>query len=257
MLVLLPASESKRSVSSGTPLDPAALSFPTLAPTRAAVLDALVRVSADADGPARLGVPPGRADAVRANLSIAAATAAPAGEVYIGGVYDSLGFDDLDVAARRRASTWVVVVSALWGAVRLGDRIAPYRLNMCGRLPGLDHLPQVWRQPLDGVLPTAAGRGLIVDCRAAEYATAWRPNPELAARTVVVKARRPDGSGRGAAGQEAKRTHGRVVREIVTDGIDPRRPGDLADALATSFDVALRPPSGPRPWQLDVTVPPR
>ena len=134
-------------------------------------------VSAAADGPARLGVPSGRADAVRANVSIATMAAAPAGEVYTGGVYDALGFGELDRAARRRASSWVVVVSALWGAVRLGDRIAPYRLNMCGRLPGLGHLPEVWRAPLDGELPRAAGEGLIVDSEPAEYATAWRRRP--------------------------------------------------------------------------------
>jgi cytoplasmic iron level regulating protein YaaA (DUF328/UPF0246 family) len=258
VLVLLPASESKRPVTSGATFDPTALSFPSLAPTRREVLEALVSVSATADGPARLDVPPGRADAVRANLLIAGSPAAPAGALYAGGVYDALEFAELDPAARRRASRWVVIISALWGAVRCGDRIAPYRLNMCGRLPGLGHLPDVWRAPLAGVLPQAAGRGLIVDCRAAEYATAWRPTGELADRTVVVKARRADGSGRGAAGHDAKRTHGLLVRRIVADAIDPRRPEELAAAVAAHFAVELRPATGVgRPWQLDVTVPPR
>jgi cytoplasmic iron level regulating protein YaaA (DUF328/UPF0246 family) len=151
-----------------------------------------------------------------------------------------------------------VIVSALWGAVRCTDRIATYRLDMCGRLPDLGHLPDVWRAPLAGVLPRLAGAGLIVDCRAAEYATAWRPTGDLAARTVVVKARRADGSGRGAAGQDAKRTHGLLVRRIVADAIDPRRPDELASALAAHFTVELGAPAGAgRPWQLDVTVPPR
>ena len=74
------------------------------------------------------------------------------------------------------------------GAVRLGNRIPPYRLNMCGRIPGLAHLPDVWRGPLAEVLPAAARRGIVVDCRSPEYATtAWRPTGELAERTVLVK----------------------------------------------------------------------
>ncbi len=258
MLVLLPASESKRVVAAGRAFVPAALSFPALAPTRQAVLDALAVVSAADDGPARLAVPVGRADDVRANLRIADGPVGPAGTVYSGGVYDALAFDDLDAPARRRAGRWVVVVSALWGAVRLADHIPRYRLNMCGRLPGLDHLPDVWRPPLAAVLPQAAGRRLVVDFRAAEYATAWRPTGELAERTVIVKARRADGSGRGAAGQDAKRTHGLVVRRIVTDAVDPGRPEELAAALASHFDVELQPAAGAgRPRQLDVTVPPR
>ena len=81
----------------------------------------------------------------------------------------------------------IVVVSALWGAVRLGDRIPAYRLDMCGRLPGLAHLTDVWKGPLGEVLPAAARRGVVVDCRSSEYATAWRPTGALAERTVVVK----------------------------------------------------------------------
>jgi cytoplasmic iron level regulating protein YaaA (DUF328/UPF0246 family) len=257
VLVLLTASESKRVPAAGRAFDAGALSFPALTPTRQAVLGALVTVSAAADGPARLAVPAGRVDDVRANLDIADAPVASAGEVYSGGVYDALDASGLDPAARRRAGRWVVVVSALWGAVRLGDPIPRYRLNMCGRLPGLD-LPDVWRGPLAGVLPPAAGRRLIVDCRTGEYATAWRPRGALAERTVIVKARRADGSGRGAAGQDAKRTHGLVVRRIVTDALDPRWPEELAAALALHFDVELRPPTGDgRPRQLDVIVPPR
>ena len=135
---------------------------------------------------------------VRANTGLRDAPAAPADAVYDGALYRAIGLDGLDGPSRARARAWIVVVSALWGAVRLGDRIAPYRLNLCGRLPNLGHLPQVWQTPLAAVLPAAAGDGLIVDCRQAEYLTAWRPTGELAERTVAVKAVRDLGSGRGA-----------------------------------------------------------
>lgn len=258
MLVLIPASDTKKSVRRGKPLDPAALSFPPLAPTRAAVLEALVEVSAEPDATHRLSESASLSEVVRRNVALRDAPTAAAETVYSGVLYDALGLADLDPASRRRARSWIVVISALWGAVRLGDRIPTYRLNMCGRLPDLADLPTVWRGPLDDVLPSAARRGVVVDCRSAEYATAWRPTAALAERTVVMKVFRDRDRKRGAASHNAKRTRGLVVRRIVTDAIDPRRPEGLADALSEHFEVDLRPPdrSG-QTWALHVVDPGR
>jgi cytoplasmic iron level regulating protein YaaA (DUF328/UPF0246 family) len=253
VLILLPASESKHEVSRGKRLDLDRLSFPPLAPTRAAVLDALIEVSAEPDATDRVCVPASMRDVVRRNLVLRDAPTAAVESVYSGVLYDALGLDELDVAARRRARSWIVIISALWGAVRPGDRIPPYRLNMCGRLPGLAHLPQVWREPLGDVLPSAADRGVIVDCRQAEFATAWRPAGTLAERTVTVKVLRNLDTKRGAGAHSAKHTQGLVVRRIVTDGIDPDRPEELADALAGHFDVeVVEPDRAGRAWRLDV-----
>jgi uncharacterized protein len=253
VLILLPPSETKAPVRRGKPLELAGLSFPPLAPTRAAVLDALVEVSAQPDATRRLGVPASLDGVVRRNVALRDAPTAAVEKVYAGVLYDALGLDDLDPASRRRARAWIVVISALWGAVRLGDRIPPYRLNMCGRLPGLAHLTNVWRGPLSDVLPAAARQGVVVDCRSAEYATAWRPAGAIAERTVVVKVFRDRNGKRGAVTHDAKRTRGLVVRRIVTGALDPRRPEELAEALAEHFAVELRRPerSGQR-WELHV-----
>jgi hypothetical protein len=128
---------------------------------------------------------------------------------------------------------------------------------MCGRLPGLPHLPQLWREPLQGVLPAAAGKGLVVDCRSAEFQDAWRPSGELAERTVLVRVLRSTGDGRGAASYGAKRTRGLVARQIARDGLNPRRPDQLAEGLSATFEVELHPPSNRRDatWELLVTEP--
>ena len=253
MLILLPASESKHEVSRGKPLDLDRLSFPPLAPTRAAVLDALIEVSAEPDATDRVCVPASMRDAVRRNLVLRDAATAPVESVYSGVLYDAIGLDDLDPPAQRKARERIVIISALWGALRPGDRIPPYRLNMCGRLPGLAHLPRVWREPLGDVLPAAADEGVIVDCRQAEFATAWRPAGTLAERTVTVKVLRDLATKRGAGAHNAKHTQGHVVRRIITDAIDPDRPEDLADALAHHFEVELAEPDRPgRAWRLDV-----
>lgn len=234
-----------------------ALSFPALGPTRAAVLDALVAVSAEPDALRRLGAPPVARDVVDAHVRLLDAPAAPVATLYSGVLFDALGLSTLDAASRRRARSWIVVISALWGALRVGDRVPPYRLNMCGRLPGLAHLPDVWREPLDDALPAAAPRGVVVDCRVAEYATAWRPSGALAARTVVVKVVRADDPTRGESSHASKRVRGLLVRQLVTDAIDPPGPEDLPAALAAHFDVDLRRTARHGgTWELRVVAPP-
>jgi cytoplasmic iron level regulating protein YaaA (DUF328/UPF0246 family) len=255
VLILLPASDTKAPVGRGEPVDLASLSFPQLTPTRATVLEALIDVSAAPDATRRLSERSTMGAVVRGNVELRHAPSAAVEAVYSGVLYEGLGLADLDPASRRRARSWIVVISALWGAVRLADRIPSYRLNMCGRLPGLAHLTDVWRGPLAGVLPPVARRGMLVDCRSAEYATAWRPTGALAERTVVIKARNQDGT-RGAAGHSAKLTRGLVVRRIVTDAVDPRHPEELAEALSSHFEVDVgRPDRAGRAWELNVLEP--
>ena len=107
MFILLPASQTKTSVRRGKPLDPSGLSFAPLAPTRAAVLDALVDVSAEPDAMRRLGVPASLTALVRGNVDLRDAPTAAAETVYSGVLYDALGLADLDPrrgAGRARGS---------------------------------------------------------------------------------------------------------------------------------------------------------
>jgi cytoplasmic iron level regulating protein YaaA (DUF328/UPF0246 family) len=253
VLILLPASDAKHQIESKVAFDLAGLSFAALGPTRERVLDALVEASAAPDAMRRLGVPASRREVLQQHRDLSTAPAAPVEDVYAGVLHEAAGLATLDAAARRLARNRVVIVSALWGAVRPGDRIPEYRLDMCGRLPGLEHLPDVWRPGLGDVLPRAAGRGLLVDCRSAEYATAWRPQGPLAERTVVLRVMREDDRTRGAGSHHAKRTRGLVVRRILVDALDPRRPEDLAEALSAYFHVELHPPdAGGTPSELRI-----
>jgi uncharacterized protein len=256
VLILLPPSESKAEVARGKPLDLASLSFPELTATRTAVLAGLIEASGKPDAMERLGVGPSLREVVAANVHLRAAPTAVAERIYTGVLYDALAASDLDTASRRRARARIVVISALWGAVGLGDRIPPYRLNLCGRLPGLGHLPQVWQAPLAQVLPERAHKGVVVDCRSAEYVTAWRPSGSVAERTVTVKIVRERHGQRSAVSHNAKHTRGLVARRLVLDAADPRRPEELAEVLAPHFDVTLVDPGRPgRPWALQVVEP--
>ena len=79
-------------------------------------------------GPARRERQPHRGD--RPQHAPGLLPAVTAAELYTGVLYDALDLPSLDPVARRRAGRWLVVVSALYGALRPGDKVAPYRLSM-------------------------------------------------------------------------------------------------------------------------------
>ncbi|KGN38993.1 YaaA family protein [Knoellia subterranea] len=245
MLILLPPSESKANRRRGKPVDPATWSFPELTETRALVAKHLREVSQSPTATTDLGVSPGLADEVARNLELDVAPATPAAEVYTGVLYDALGLSTLDSAARRRANQWLVIVSALHGAVRPKDRITAYRLSMDVNLPGLGPVAAAWRPVLADVLTSAAGREVVVDCRSSTYAAAWTPTGDVASRWVQVRV--------PGASHMAKHTRGLVARHLCLRGERARTPEKLATIVAEAFDVALTPPARPgKAWVLDV-----
>lgn len=262
MLVLLPPSETKaHPPTRGAPLDLDTLSFPSLTPQRERVLDALVRL---ANGPrARamsvLGLAPGLSDEVDRDAALREAPTVRAGALYTGVLYDALDLASLPGSARRRATTQLVVVSALFGALRLSDRVPAYRLSAGTTLPRIGPLGGAWREPLGEALPEAAGRGLVLDLRSSAYAALWRPSGELAERTVTVRVLhervRGDRTSRAVVSHFNKATKGRLVRALLESADRPRDADELAD-LWTGQDrvVELAPAQVGRPRVMDVVV---
>ena len=247
MLVLLPPSESKHGRSRGAALDIDRLSFPTLGATREAVLDAVARVSARPDAASVLGVSPNLTDDIARNTRLRTAPATPVAQLYTGVLYDALDLASLCPAAQRRARRWIVVQSAAFGALRLGDKVPPYRLSMSVNLPGLGPLAGLWRGPLDDQLTAAAGRRLVVDCRSSTYAAAWTPRGPVARRWVRIEV--------PGATHGAKHTRGLVTRALCDLPDEPTTPGVLQEALRSTFETELvEPATAARPWSLMVTA---
>lgn len=224
------------------------LSFPQLNSVREEVARALVEVGGRVEGARLLGLPQTLADQVDANTRLERAPAVPTGQLYTGVLYDALELPSLTGPARARATRWIVVVSALYGALRLRDSVAPYRLAMGTSVPGLPSLAQLWRAPMGEALSAAAGSGVIVDGRSSDYVAAWRPVGEQAKRWVHIAV--------PGATHGAKHTRGLVARAICLRGIDARTPSALAAGLAEDFDVELdKPVRGGAPWTLHVHPP--
>ncbi|MEV4757225.1 peroxide stress protein YaaA [Micromonospora sp. NPDC049559] len=262
MLVLLPPSEGKAAAGSGAALDLARLSLPELTPARERVLESLVGLCAEPDGErARelLGLSPGQGEEVARNARLTRAPALPAGRLYTGVLYDALDLPTLAPAARRAAQRAVLVFSGLWGAVRLTDRIPPYRCPVGARLPGLGGLAAYWRRAMTGPLAEAAGRGLVLDLRSGAYGAMWQPSGPLAERTAAVRVlheREVDGvPTRSVVSHFNKATKGRLLRDLLAAGARPRDPEQLVAALRDlKYTVEAEEPAPGRPRRLDVVV---
>jgi cytoplasmic iron level regulating protein YaaA (DUF328/UPF0246 family) len=120
-LILLPPSESKCEPRRGKPLDLGTLSFPSLTPLRAGLLDERLR-----DAPA-----------------------VAAGRLYTGVLYNALEIASLPPRAARN----IVIVSAQFGALRPADKIPAYKREM-----DAGYWRDGLREPLD---EAAAGRVVL------------------------------------------------------------------------------------------------
>ena len=261
MLVLLPPSEGKTAPDAGPSTPPvdldALVHADALTATRERVLTALVRLSA---GPRRkaldaLGLSEGLAPELARNAALREAPTAPAAEVYTGVLFQHLDLASLTPRARARAVERVLVFSALWGVVRLEDRIPAYRLSIGARIPSLRRtLAATWKPVLAEALPA---EGLVVDLRSGGYAAMWSPPP--GATVVAVRAfsesRGPGGKVvRKPISHMAKATRGDVARLVAQARSDPRDPAALASLVERSGRVVeLGPPArAGGTWALDV-----
>ncbi|GAA3808624.1 peroxide stress protein YaaA [Sphaerisporangium flaviroseum] len=252
MLILLPPSEGKAAQGDGPALELDALSFPALTSAREKALDALTALAKgpEADALAVLGLSPGQAGELAADRRLRTAPTLTAARLYTGVLYDNLGLDSLSAPARRRARRSVIVFSGLWGALRISDRVPPYRLSMGVRLPPLGGLAAHWRPHLAEVLD--AEGGVVVDLRSSTYAQAWQPG----SRATTVRVLREVDGRRSVVSHMAKATRGAVARSLLESGARPRTPQQLAELLGDLghlTELGPRPGKG-RPWTLDVVI---
>ena len=256
MLILLPPSEGKTAPRRGKPLDLAGLTMPGLTPARERVLDALVALcAADPAEAARvLDVPKSQLDLVDLDARVRTSPTARADQVYSGVLYDALSPSTLSAAARRRATSRLLVTSSLFGLVSPADRIPAYRLSGDAVLPGLGGVAATWRDALGPEVEAVLGDRLLVDLRSSMYAAFWRPPVTLARRVATVRVLHEVAGKRQVVSHFNKATKGRIVRGLLEAGATPRTPARLADALRDlGWTVEVDEP-GKAGTRLDVVV---
>ena len=252
MLIVLPPSETKRPPpEGGSPLDLDRLSFPSLTALRERVMDALVATSRRPDALRRLFVRPSLAGEVARNEHVRDVPTRSAVDTYAGPLYEGLDAGSWSSRAEQRAARDVVIVSALWGAVRPADEIPAYRLSLHARLVGMDRLDAAWRSLLPPILAEAAARrGPVVDLRSPVYQAVGRPTG-LDDQTVTLRIRPSPGGPAHIGDVIAKRVRGEAASHLLSSEADPEDPLDIADLLATRWSLEVDPPAGRnRTWTI-------
>lgn len=217
MLVLLPPSETKRLGGAGA-LDPRALHAPeALHAARERVRAALVELSRDEEAAAKslkLGVK--NRGELDHNLRLGSSGVMPAIERYTGVLYDALDVGSLSAPERAWIDAHVMVQSALFGLVRAGDEIPPYRLSAGSRLPQLGApLKRVWSEAHTRI-PRAEDT-LLLDLRSKDYAALA---PQSGAYVLNVVQRAANGEVR-ALNHFNKAAKGDLVRRLARSGATP------------------------------------
>ncbi len=215
MRVILPPSETKRAGGSGTALDPSALAFPELAPQREAVVDALVELSGDIERARRvLKLSERQSGEIEHNRMLRSAATMAAVDRYTGVLFDGLGADRLDAAARRWLGRHVWIHSAPFGPVGALDAIPGYRLGAGVALPGLPPLRRHWADAVTAALSAAAPE-FVLDLRSEAYVALGPVAASLSSAYVRVVA--DEGGTTRALNHFNKKAKGELVRALAED----------------------------------------
>ncbi|KAB1661193.1 peroxide stress protein YaaA [Pseudoclavibacter sp. CFCC 13796] len=195
IMLLLPPSETKSTGGSGLALDTARLSFASeLTAARRQTIGWLTQLCRDPDAAAQaLRLTARQARSLEDDRDLAEAATKPALQRYTGVLYDAIGEQTLTPQMRAWLSDHVLVQSALFGLISLGDEIPAYRLS-AGTRKSVYDLSAVWHEPCAAVLHRLLADGAtVIDLRSKAYA-ALAPLPKHPrAHVVEVVVRDEDG----------------------------------------------------------------
>ena len=214
MLILLPPSEAKNQPTKSLKIKLSELSFfEELTPTRSLLL-------------AR-------------HKEIDLSAIAPAFNVYSGVLYRALDYTSLTKEARKRANKDLLIISAAFGLLRLGDEIPFYKFKI---------EPILWKKDIERALKGYDER-LVVDARSSTYSTVWTPNPF---NSVGIRVFTKVKGQLKVITHMSKKTRGEVVRNLLESEKEPRTPRELHQLINKKFTCKLVEPEGKKSWFIDV-----
>ena len=257
MFVFLPPSEGKVAPAhrADSRLNLDALALPHVRDQRLQVLHALIEASGRDDAQQVLKVGSSVMGEVEANRRLLTAAAAPAHQIYTGVLFEALEAHSLSAAKLQRAADHVLIFSALFGVTKLTDEIPAHRLSMgVGLSPFGDdrdpgRLGGFWRSALDGDLRETIGDQLVIDCRSAAYAAAFKPAPK---QTLVVNSFTENKGQRKVVTHFAKQARGLLAGMLLRQPQLPSTMDEVAEIASAHWEVELRESTGKTPNQLDL-----
>jgi hypothetical protein len=216
MLILLPPSEGKNEATKKKELNLSSLSF---AP--------------------HLTAP--RQEMISLHPEINSAYTDPAINIYSGVLYQALDYPSLTATEKRRADNKVLIISAVFGAVRPLDEICSYKAKI---------KPSLWKKPLSQAL-VEFDSPLIIDMRSSTYSTVWHPKPSS---TVGIRVFTEVGGEKKVITHMSKKYRGEITRLLLTTKTPPETPQELAGIISQRYQASLIQSEGNKSWFIDVIV---
>jgi cytoplasmic iron level regulating protein YaaA (DUF328/UPF0246 family) len=159
--------------------------------------------------------------------------------VYIGVLYQALGWNTLSAAAKKRAEKSIYIISAKYGAVSPLSRIESYKAK-------IDNKKMF---PVVGAILNDLNPKLIVDCRSSTYKTVWHAPSDI---TVEIHVSTVVDGVRKVVTHMSKKTRGEIARLLLQARSIPNSPEDLYAIVSEKYPCALTPPTNDEPWILEV-----
>jgi uncharacterized protein len=159
--------------------------------------------------------------------------------VYIGVLYQALGWNSLSASAKKRAEKSIIIISAKYGAINPLTKIESYKEKIDNKKMGA-----VVSKTLDSLKPN-----LIVDCRSSTYKTVWHAPNEI---TVEIQVSTVVDGVRKVVTHMSKKTRGEIARLLLQARSIPNSPEDLYAIVSEKYPCALTPPQNNEPWILEV-----
>jgi len=214
MLILLPPSEGKIQPKGRSTVSLSTLTFPVeLFDTRSKLL----------------------------SKALAKSPVASAIALYSGVLYQALDWSSLSAMARKRGEKSILIISALFGALRPADQIPNYKVKI-----KTSDWKGVLKPPLDGL-----GADLIIDCRSSTYSAVWQPDPM---KTIAVRVFKNDKGKISVITHLSKKYRGELTRLLLKSTKAPKTPEQLLEIAATEFNCKLHKAKDGQPWYLDLII---
>lgn len=170
-------------------------------------------------------------EAVAWNRRAFEAPALPARDVYTGVMYEAIGFPSLKATERKLFDKNTLIVSALFGLLRPGDLIPPYKLKMGASIGGRVGKPvSFWRRPVSEILRREVRGKVVWDFLPDQHRRVWDSTGEFQARHQVKFVKRIIRSGVAeykTISHHAKSLKGALIRHLLSR--NATEPADLFD----------------------------
>jgi cytoplasmic iron level regulating protein YaaA (DUF328/UPF0246 family) len=163
----------------------------------------------------------------------------PAINVYVGVLYQALGWNTLSSTAKKRGEKSIYIISAKYGAISPLAKIETYKEKINNQV-----MSPIVGKTLDALKPS-----LIVDCRSSTYKTVWHAPVE---KTVEIHVSTVIDGVRKVVTHMSKKTRGEIARLLLQSRSLPNSPEDLYAIVSEKYPCALTPATDTEPWILEV-----